>query len=252
MAYAKKNLCTAFSFLMFSTTFSFADTVSWVDWTSVGTAGTVEGEISTTDGTISVDYSNSAGSIAGAQTDGGTDYWANGFFGSTRDASTSAYTNTGDNAVDNIPTGTDIIRLSPAATHTLTFGSPIEDVYLSYVSINGNTLSFDTEVLLLSNGNMNIDGSGVDDCGYWGCGTASITSSLGEFELVASGEAHGTIFIPGTFSVLNFTTSASENWHGFTIGVAGPGGPAPIPLPAAGWLLAGALGGLTAFRRRRH
>jgi len=223
--------------------------VNWTDW-QTRTGATVAGELQVGATTVDVTYSNSAGSIAFAQLTGGIDYWQNARAG--RNPATSPYTSVGPNGNDNIPTGTDVIAMSAQATHTLSFSEAISGIYFSFMSINGNTLTFDTPVSLLSATLQNIDGIGTDDRGYWGSGNPTVTTSGPEYILTGNGEAHGTLFIPGSFSSLSFTTSISENWHGFTVGVAGltlPPPPPAIPLPAAGFLMIGAIGALAGLRR---
>src|SRR5690606_10311502 len=94
---------------------------------------------------------------------GEIDYWQNNRAG--RDPATSPYTSS---AVDNIPTGTDIIALRYAGTQTLNFSQAIANPVFSYVSLNGNGYAFDQDFEILSFGDP-IDGNA---CGYWGCGTS--------------------------------------------------------------------------------
>lgn len=222
--------------------------VNWTDW-QTRTGATVDGQLIVGATTVDVTYSNSAGSIAFAQLTGGIDYWQNAPGG--RNPAISPYTSVGPNGNDNIPTGTDVIALAAQATHTLTFSEAISGIYFGFMSINGNTLTFDTPVSLLSATLQNIDGNGTDAGGYWGTGNPTVTTAGSDHVLTGNGEAHGTLFIPGSFSTLSFTTSIFENWHGFTVGVAGLAPPPPpaIPLPAAGLLMIGALGALAGLRR---
>lgn len=229
---------------------AFAVNVNWTDWQSGSTgAGILAEGVMTVDGTdIDVEYSNSAGSIFGLQTSGGTDYWQNGRSG--RNAATSGYTSTGTNGNDNIPTGVDIIQAGAQATHTFRFLTEVQDIYLSFVSINRNSLTFDTPFELLSITGGNLDGNGTDSNGYWGNGGATLTSTPSTYSLTASGETHGTLFIAGAFTELSFTTSASETWHGFTVGAAST--PSEVPLPAAGLMLMAGLGAVAGLRRTRR
>lgn len=222
--------------------------VSWVDWQSRN-GTTVDGVLTVGLETINVQFTTTAVGIFGVQTNGGIDYWQNNRAG--RSPATSPYTSVGPKGNDNIPTGTDIVQLSFEGTHTLTFDKPITDIYMSFVSINGNTYDFGAnEIQLLSATRMNIDGNGIDDGGYWGAGTPLINGPA-PWTMFGSGEAHGTLLLPGTFSSLSWTTTR-EFWHGFTIGIEGVATPR-VPLPAAGWLAIaglGALGGLKRLRRR--
>jgi hypothetical protein len=224
--------------------------VNWVDWVSrSGTTVTGTLDIGGTD--VGVTFTTTAPSIFGAQTAGGTDYWIS--LPSGRNPAVSPYTSTGPTGNSNIPTGTDIVQLSAAGVHTLTFDQAISDIYMSFVSINGNTYDFGgTAIELLSATGLNIDGSGVDERGYWGSGTPTI-SGPSPWTMFGNGEAHGTLMLAGDFPSLSWSTTA-EAWHGFTIGVEGIALPPPpaVPLPAAGWLALaglGALGGLRGARR---
>lgn len=226
---------------------ALAVNVNWADW-ETRSGGTVTGTLSTSLGDVGVTYSNAANALAFAQLTGGTDYWQNGRSG--RDAATSPYTSTGASGNDNIPTGTDIIAMSTATTHTLVFGQEVRDLYFSFVSINGNTLSFDTPFEILSVSGQNIDGAGTDTAGYWGSGSLVSGTNGSKYTLSATNrEPHGTILLRGVFTTLSFTTSLSENWHGMTVGVADAATPA-VPLPAGVTLLAGALAALGIARRR--
>lgn len=229
---------------------AFAVNVNWTDWDSVGAGGQVSGVMMINGTSVGVTYSNSANSILGAQTAGGTDYWTNGFFSATRNAGTSGYTSTGPNGNDNIPTGSDIIRTVSAATHTFTFLTEVKDLYFSFVSINQNVLTFDTPIEVLSLAGRDLDGNGTDASGFWGIGDAALSSSGSNYSITATGEPHGTLFVPGAFTSLSFTTSANENWHGFTIGAASL--PSQVPLPAAGVLLIAGLGAVAGLRRKRR
>ena len=243
--------------------------INWTDrQTSSGNAGpdTITGEM-LIGGTSVDDTFTSEKRIAFAQLSGGTDYWAN--LGGGRDGAPSPFTSYGPTGVDNAPTGTDMIALRKKGTQTLSFSSAVDGLYLSFISLNRNTLLFDRDVTLLSSGGQNLDGAGVDACGYWGCGAASTseTAATGTTELSGSGEPHGTIFIEGPVTTLSWTSTASEFWNGFTVGavelapmITSPEPEAtvqvpvtmPVPLPAGGALLAAALGALGLRRAIRR
>jgi hypothetical protein len=221
--------------------------VTWVDWTEVvtdNTGTTVKGTMAIGSDTVDVTYFNAIG-ISFAQTVGGTDYWG---------GVPSPYTSVGPKGNDNAPGTSDIVALQFAGLQTLSFSKAISDVYFAFVSLNGNGYGFDRDFTILSSGGENIDGAGTDACGYWGCGTSSKQIVGSEYQLIGIGEPHGTLLLTGTFSSVSWRSLSSENWNGFTVGVAGvapPPGPSPIPVPAAGVLLAGGLALLAGLRRRR-
>src|SRR3989338_7812390 len=194
----------------------------WADWTggdldaSAGFEGV--GTITTPTSVVTVTYTNPQG-IHFFQPSGGTDYYANGFFGTTRNPATSPYTS---NVVANIPTGTDIVALKFAGTQTLTFSEPVANPVFAYVSLNGNGYAFDQDFEILSFG----DPSNGNDCGYWGCGTSfKNVVDLGggnfEYQLLGTGEPHGTIRFLGTFSSVSWRSLSNETWNGFTVGILG-------------------------------
>src|SRR5687768_13705152 len=148
--------------------------------------------------TVNVTYSNANG-IRFYQSSGGTDYWQRSSGG--RFPATSPYTSA---EVDNIPTGTDIIALRYAGIQQLTFSQAIANPVFSYVSLNGNGYAFlNQDFDILSFGHS----SNGNDCGYWGCGTSfKNVVNLGggnfEYQLLGTGEPHGTIQFTGAFSTL--------------------------------------------------
>ncbi|MDA1348841.1 MAG: hypothetical protein O3A47_08240 [Chloroflexi bacterium] len=195
-------------------------TFFWTDWTDGDfTSGFVgQGTITTPTSVVDVTYTNPQG-IHFFQSSGGIDYYANNVFGCCRDPLTSPYT--GD-VVANIPTGTDIVALRYAGSQTLTFSEEIANPVFSYVSLNGNGYGFDQDFEILSFG----DPSDGNDCGYWGCGTSfKNVVDLGggnfEYQLLGTGEPHGTIRFLGAFSTVTWRSLSDEIWNGFTVGVQG-------------------------------
>jgi hypothetical protein len=228
---------------IFSCSSAHAAVVYWTDWTTQGTVpgnpGSFVGNgvITTPTSTVNVTYTNLNG-ISFYQPSGGTDYWINNgpFHSGVRDPSTSPYTST---IVDNIPTGTDIIALQFAGSQTLTFSQPIANPVFSYVSLNGNGYGFinqDFDILSYD------DPATGRDCGYWGCGTSfKQVVDLGggnfEYELLGTGEPHGTIRFKGSFSSVTWQSLSSENWNGFTVGIQGTSAEVFGPEPSTTWLL---------------
>lgn len=222
--------------------------IYWTDWTggNTATAGFQgQGTITTTTATIGVTYTNPNG-IGFYNTGAGTDYWTGG------SGATSPYTST---AVDNRPTGSDIIALRYAGTQTLTFSQAIANPVFAFVSLNGNGYAFDRDFDLLSLG-----GVGGKACGYWGCGGASkVVVDLGggvfEYRLNSNNaggtEPHGALQFKGSFDSVTWRSTSNEYWNGFTVGVQGTAIEVfPVPVPAPFALMGLGLAALALARRR--
>ena len=106
--------------------------VYWTDWTGIdqdpGVGFKGQGTITTPTSTVTVTYTNARG-IGFYQPSGGIDYYQNGQSG--RNDAISPYTST---AVDNSPTGTDIIALQFAGSQTLQFSKTIANPDFAFVS----------------------------------------------------------------------------------------------------------------------
>lgn len=209
---------TALALFALNSSAAGAAPIFWTDWTtSSSSAGFVgSGTITTTTSTVAVTYTNPNG-IGFYDTGGGTDYWT---AAGVRNPANSPYTSA---TVDNIPTGTDIIALQFAGSQTLTFSQTIANPVFSYVSLNGNGYAFlNQDFNILSFG----DPTDGNACGYWGCGTSyKNTVDLGggnfEYQLLGTGEPHGTIQFTGAFDTLTWRSLTNEYWNGFTVGVQG-------------------------------
>lgn len=198
---------------------AFAVTVSWTDWTSSSDSFSASGDLLVGSTTVGVGYS-ATGAHSFVTTGAGTNFWTG-----------TAYTN---GTVDNAPPASDIIALNVGGTVTITFAQTVVDPYIGLVSWNGNTVDFGVPIEIDSFGS-----------GFWGSGTPVLNGSGTGF--FGSGEVHGVIRLPGSYDSITFTHT-SENWHGFTVGVAGI---APIPEPESYAMLLAGLGLLGFAARRR-
>jgi hypothetical protein len=232
--------------------------VYWTDWvgsdTDPGPGFTGQGTITTLTSTVGVTYTNPQG-IGFYQPSGGIDYWT-----PRTPVSESPYTSS---LVDNPPTGTDIIALQYAGSQTLSFSQTVANPVFSYVSLNGNGYGFinqDFDILSFGDG-LSAAPPGDNLCGYWGCGTSykSVVDLGGgnfEYELLGTGEPHGTIRFTGAFDSVTWISLSNEYWNGFTVGVQGTAAEifpptTGVPEPATLTLFVSGLIGIVAFRRRR-
>lgn len=205
---------------------SQATQVTWADW-QTATPTTVTGTLATST-PISISFSSPSG-FGFVETGTGINYWTQ------PNPASLPYTG---GSVENAPPAAELIALSVAGQKTITFSQPISGLYIAIISWNGNAAQFDQPFQVISSGQ-----------GYWGSGSITLGANN---TFVGTGEPHGILYFPGTFSSLTFTDTSNEYWHGLTVGVAGLAPPVPEPASAAlaALGLAG-LGALSAMQRRR-
>ncbi|MFM9100453.1 MAG: putative Ig domain-containing protein, partial [Cyanobium sp.] len=179
-----------------------APPINWIDWTGADLPlGMATGAFP--------EHRSVTASLSGnaplyfAQLDGGTNYFN----------PAGPYTAPGASA----PSTPDIIGLGQAGSRTLNLSQSVSDLYFAYVSINGNTLTFDRDFVIVSQS----DAAGGS--GYWGSGTTAkqqvTLDGLTRYQLVAqSGEPHGLLRFTGPISSLSWSSANDEYWNGFTIG----------------------------------
>ena len=225
------SLLSFFIGSVFTVSGASASTIEWVDWTSAvngsntsGWIGSASGEMTTSNGLISVGYE---GHIWSAQTEPNSYWWTEG--------TPAPYT--GNSVIDNAPDSSDIIRLQySGSTNTITFSQAVYMPVMAFVSVGRDGLpvsyDFDQSFTLLSDGE-----------GFYGDGTwiKSGNSLIGE-------EAHGAIQFNGWVTSISWSNDVNELWHGFTIGATEI---QPVPIPAAAWLFSSGLIGLVGIARRK-
>ncbi len=180
--------------------------INWIDWTGADLPlGTAAGAFP--------EHRSITATLAGnaplyfAQVDGGTNYFN----------PSGPYTGPGVSA----PAGSDMIGLAQAGSRTMTLSQSVSNLYFAYVSLNGNTLTFDRDFEIVSQSDL------LGGPGYWGSGTAVkqlvTIGGVTLYQLVAQGgEPHGLLRFTGPLSSLSWTSAVSETWHGFTVGTSDP------------------------------
>ncbi|MCS6897933.1 MAG: hypothetical protein NZM29_08175, partial [Nitrospira sp.] len=194
--------------------------VSWTDWTSSSNQFSASGTLLVDSTRVDVQYSGT-GAHRFVQTGTGRNYWTG-----------PAYT---QGAIENPPPASELVALWRGGRVTITFSQTVQDPFIALVSWNGNRAEFGVPIEFDSVGH-----------GYWGSGTPVLNAAGTGF--FGRGELHGVIRLSGTYDSITFTHT-TENWHGFTVGVAGLAN--PIPIPAAAWLFGSGVMGLIGLRKIR-
>lgn len=216
-----------------------AATYHYVDWTAANLGlGTASGTItlpnaSTVTVNFAATYANgSAGTLYGAQINGGANYWN----------PSTPYTSA---QVDNAPPGTDILQLEGGLNqiYTVTLSEAIKDPIMAIVSLGRTftptTYNFNSPFTIVSQAP-----------GFFGGTNTSLSQQPGN--VLLGNEGHGTIQFIGTFSTFSWTVPSPEAWHGFTFGIRTTEAIEPTPDAATTGLLLGLATILFAgFRRRR-
>lgn len=199
-------VCTGLAIAMMATApQAHAVVVSWTDWISSPNGFSASGTLLVGSTPVNVEYSGT-GAHRFVQTGTGRNYWTG-----------TAYT---QGTIENPPTPPELVGLLRGGTVTINFSQTVQDPFIALASWNGNRVEFGVPIEFDSVGR-----------GYWGTGTPVLNSTGTGF--FGRGELHGVIRLPGAYDSITFTHT-TENWHGFTVGVAGLA--KPIPIPATVWL----------------
>lgn len=215
-----------------------ASVIYWADWQS-GTSTQVLGEFTTNTSSVDITYTNNQG-IAFLQTGTGIDYFEN-----SQSVALSPYTSS---VVDNIPTASEMIALENQGTQTLSFSESVANIVFSYVSLNKNGYSFNQDFDILSVGSVN-----GKSPGYFGIGTSrkeivDLGNGQFEYQLLGTGEPHGTIQFKGAFEQVSWSSLSDEYWNGFTIGIEGTTKEVDVPEPSTLVIFALGIMGLVSRR----
>ena len=128
------------------------------------------------------------------------------------DSARSAQSRLTGGSVSNAPTACEQVALSSPVSITVTFSTPVTDLYMALLSVGqpGLEVTYDFDQA------FTVDSEGR---GFWGDGSYTLAAG----DVIKGQELHGVLAFNGPVSSLSFTTSPTEYWHAFTFGVPEPG-----------------------------
>jgi hypothetical protein len=183
-----------------------ASTIYFANWTAATLSSTVNGSasgtIATPQGTVNISYSGDVATQTQVS-NVGYDYFT--YY-------PAVYTNA---TVANTPPSRNIIALSQSHGYvdTLIFSAPVLNPILDIATLGAANSSisylFNATPIILSQGPV----------AYGGCSTCLTVNG----NTLTGQEGDGVIEFLGNYTQLSWTTTGSEAWNGFTVGVAGLG-----------------------------
>ena len=205
-----------------------AATVSWTNWTALGTdlrsaSGTMGGVGVTVAATAPMNGVTQIGGVVNCP----VNYWTQPNPGDL------AYTG---GSVSNAPTACEQLGMASANSITVTFSSAVSTLYMALLSVGqpGLPVTYDFDQAFV------IDSEGQ---GFWG--NDATNGITGPGDTLTMREFHGVLKFAAPVTSLTFSATA-ENWQAFTFGTAVPE-PGSLLLAGAALLAAGA-----ASRRRKN
>lgn len=213
----------------------FGAAINWTTWTSQPSATTVTGTLTVGSTPVSVGYT---GEIAFTQ----LNHTGTNFFQPTS-------TFTAPPTVTNSPPSDMIAIDGTATTHTITFGTAIDDPIMEIVSLGQPGVGTQYDFALSSGQSMSILAQGPSNS-FGGCNTCLSLSGT----TITGHEGDGIVQFTGTFTSLSWTGANPEFWNGITFGVTGLAVPTNgVPEPATWESLAIAFfAGIPLVLRRRR
>ena len=193
-------------------TWSCADTITYVNWTSstgpVANTGTVTGTLF---GSLNVTYS---GELQFAQKGTTSSPWIGYLPASTWESA----------LVSNAPPNAQIVAIDGLTgfTDTVTFSSPVNNLFMDIVSLGqggvGTNYTFSSPFTILN----------IGPSAEYGGGATSLSKSG---NTLTGHEGDGVIEFAGPISSLSWTAATPEFWNGFTFGADSPA-TSVVPEPA--------------------